>query len=105
MMNLFGFYKQPRKDVKITIEYCPRNVTLPYKVKKLINQASIKLSNINNNNSTDPFGFQDTEVRVGEFMNESQLKSLVEQAQSGVLNIDSIEIIEGTSSAEELLHG
>ena len=100
MINLLGLGKKT-KDVKVTIEYCPKNITLPYKVKKLINQASLKVPNSNK----DPFGFNDKEVHVGEFLNESQLQHLVNQAREGKGDLSTVEIVEGSSHSigEELL--
>ena len=54
MISLLGLAK-PKKGVKVTIEYCPKNITLPYKVKKLINKASLNVPE--NKNNKDPFGF------------------------------------------------
>ena len=98
MMSLLGLGKQKR-DVRVTIEYCPRNVTLPYKVKKLINQASVKVPT----DSNDPFGFKDKEIRVGECLNEKQLEHLVNLARDNKSDLDTIEIVEGTSQAELLV--
>ena len=100
MMNILGLGKKI-KDVKVTIEYCPKNITLPYKVKKLINQASLKVPM----NADDPFGFNDKEVHVGEFLNEKQLQHLVDQAREGKGDLSTVEIVEGSnhSIGEELL--
>lgn len=98
MMSLLGLGRNKR-EVKVTIEYCPKNVTLPYKVKKLINQASVKVPT----ESGDPFGFRDKEIRVGEFLNEKQLEHLVKLARDGKNELDTIEIVEGSSQADLLL--
>ena len=102
MINLLGFGKG-RKGVKVTIEYCPKSITLPYKVKKLINKASLSVPEKKDNK--DPFGFTEKTVRVGEFLNEHQVQHLVEKAQSAKSEFDSIEIVEGGASSigEELL--
>ena len=71
MFNILGLGRS--KDVKVTIEYCPRSVTLPYKVK-LINQSSLKVPT----NAKDPFGFADKDIHVGEFLTKSQLQHLVD---------------------------
>jgi hypothetical protein len=98
MMSLLGLGRK-KKNVTVTIEYCPKNVTLPYKVKKLINQASVKVPT----ESDDPFGFKDKEIRVGEYLNEKQLEHLVKLARDGKSDLDTIEIVEGSSSADLLL--
>ena len=98
MMSLLGLGRK-KKDVKVTIEYCPKNVTLPYKVKKLINQASVKVPT----DASDPFGFKDKELRVGEYLNEKQLEHLVKIARGGRSDLDTIEIVEGTTQADLLL--
>ena len=98
MMSLLGLGRNKR-EVKVTIEYCPRNVTLPYKVKKLINQASVKVPT----ETDDPFGFKDKEIRVGECLNEKQLEHLVKLARDNKSDLDTIEIVEGTSQAELLV--
>ena len=98
MMSLLGLGRK-KKDVKVTIEYCPKNVTLPYKVKKLINQASVKVPT----DANDPFGFNDKEIRVGECLNERQLEHLVKLARDGKSDLDTIEIVEGSTSADLLL--
>ena len=98
MMNILGFGKKA-KDVKVTIEYCPKSVTLPYKVKKLINQSSLRVPTDPN----DPMGFMDKEIHVGEYMNEKQLKHLVQTAREGKGELNTVEIVEA-SSADELLH-
>jgi hypothetical protein len=103
MLNLLGLSKPKSKGVKVTIEYCPKNVTLPYKVKKLINEASLKVPSASNTTNQDPFGFNEKIVRVGEFLNEQQVQHLVEKAQSSSNNFDSIEIIEQESIKPELL--
>jgi hypothetical protein len=102
MISLLGLAK-PKKGVKVTIEYCPKNITLPYKVKKLINKASLNVPE--NKNNKDPFGFTEKTVRVGEFLNEHQVQHLVEKAQSSKSEFDSIEIVEGntTTIGDELL--
>jgi len=97
-MSLLGLGKQKR-EVKVTIEYCPRNITLPYKVKKLINQASVKVPT----EAGDPFGFTDKEIRVGECLNEKQLKHLVKLARDNKSDLDTIEIVEGSSHPDLLL--
>jgi hypothetical protein len=96
-MSLLGLGKQKR-EVKVTIEYCPRNITLPYKVKKLINQASVKVPTEDN----DPFGFADKDIRVGECLNEKQLEHLVKLTRDGKSDLNTIEIVEGSSQAEIL---
>ena len=98
MMSLLGLGRK-KKNVKVTIEYCPKNVTLPYKVKKLINQASVKVPTEPN----DPFGFKDKELRVGECLNEKQVEHLVSLARNNKSDLDTIEIIEGTAAADLLL--
>ena len=98
-MSLLGLLKT-KKDAKITIEYCPRNITLPYKVKKLINRASIIVPS--DGASDDPFGFEDKKVRVGECLNEKQLEHLVKLAQSHKSDLGTVEIVEGSSQAELL---
>ena len=104
MMNLLGFSKPKPKGIKVTIEYCPKNVTLPYKVKKLINQASVKVPSIDREASKkDPFGFSEKTVRVGEFLNEHQVQHLVDQARDNKNEFESIEIVEREASGPELL--
>ncbi len=104
MINLLGLSKPKPKGIKVTIEYCPKNITLPYKVKKLINEASLKVPDETSNPSAkDPFGFSDKVVRVGEFLNEQQVQHLVEKARSYKSEFDSIEIVEKESSGPELL--
>ena len=98
MMSLLGLGRNKR-EVKVTIEYCPKNVTLPYKVKKLINQASVKVPT----EPDDPFGFKDKEIRVGEFLNEKQLEHLVKTARDNKSDLDTIEIVEGSSQTELLV--
>jgi len=104
MINLLGLGKTKLKRVKVTIEYCPKNVTMPYKVKKLINESSLTVP-MCNNKQTDPFGFEDKIIRVGEFLNERQVEHLVTKAKSSKSELDSVEIIEGSASsrAEDLL--
>lgn len=97
-MSILGLGRK-KKDVKVTIEYCPKNVTLPYKVKKLINQASVKVPTDGN----DPFGFKDKEVRVGEGLNEKQVKHLVKLARENVGDLNTVEIVEGSSNSNLLL--
>ena len=99
MFNLLGLGKRSSKDVKVTIEYCPRSITLPYKVKKLINQSSLKVPN----NPNDPFSFNEKNVHVGEFLNEKQLQHLVDMARNGKNDLNTVEIIEGSSVKEDLL--
>jgi len=99
MFNLLGLGRRSSKDVKVTIEYCPRSVTLPYKVKKLINQSSLKVPT----NAKDPFGFNEQDVHVGEFLNEKQLQHLVDMARNGKNDLNTVEIIEGSSVKEDLL--
>ena len=103
MLNLLGLSKPKAKGIKVTIEYCPKNITLPYKVKKLINEASLKVPSTSKADAQDPFGFNEKVVRVGEFLNEQQVQHLVEKAQSTSSNFDSIEIVERESSGPELL--
>jgi hypothetical protein len=103
MLNLLGLSKPKAKGIKVTIEYCPKNITLPYKVKKLINEASLKVPGTSKADAHDPFGFNEKIVRVGEFLNEQQVQHLVEKAQSSSNNFDSIEIVERESSGPELL--
>ena len=104
MINLLGFSKPKPKGIKVTIEYCPKNVTLPYKVKKLINQASVKVPSIDREASKkDPFGFSEKTVRVGEFLNEHQVQHLVDQARDHKNEFESIEIVEREASGPELL--
>ena len=98
MFNILGLGKRS-KDVKVTIEYCPRSVTLPYKVKKLINQSSLKVPT----NAKDPFGFADKDIHVGEFLSKSQLQHLVDMARNGKNDLNTVEIIEGSSVKEDLL--
>jgi len=97
-MNILGFGKKA-KDVKVTIEYCPKNVTLPYKVKRLINQASLTISGTTN----DAFGFTEKKVRVGEFLNEKQLEQLISISNEQNSGINEIEIIESSSLPSDLL--
>ena len=104
MINLLGFSKPKPKGIKVTIEYCPKNVTLPYKVKKLINQASLQVPNAKRtSDKKDPFGFSEKTVRVGEFLNEYQVQHLVDQARDNKNEFESIEIVERESSGPELL--
>ena len=104
MINLLGFSKPKPKGIKVTIEYCPKNVTLPYKVKKLINQASVKVPSINREESKkDPFGFSEKTVRVGEFLNVHQVQHLVDQARDNNNEFESIEIVEREASGPEML--
>ena len=100
MISLLGLGKN-KKNVKITIEYCPRNITLPYKVKKLINRASIVVPT--DEQSSDPFGFREKQIRVGECLNENQLEHLVKETKSGKSDLFSVEIIEGSSQPELLI--
>ena len=99
MLNLLGLGKKDRKGVKVTIEYCPKSVTLPYKVKKLINQASLSIPT----NKKDSFGFTDKKIRVGEFLNEKQLESLIDKSKGSNSEIDEIEIIESSSLTSNIL--
>jgi hypothetical protein len=101
MLNLLGLgnRNRNRKGVKVTIEYCPRSITLPYKVKKLINQASINVPT----NRKDSFGFTNKKIRVGEFINETQLEILIDQSKQVNAEIDEIEIIESSSLSSDLL--
>ena len=99
MLNLLWLGKSNRKGVKVTIEYCPKSVTLPYKVKKLINQASLSVPT----NKKDSFGFTDKKIRVGEFLNETQLEILIDQSKQVDAEIDEIEIIESSSLSSDLL--
>ena len=99
MLNLLGLGKNNRKGVKVTIEYCPKNVTLPYKVKKLINQASLSIPT----NKQDSFGFTDKKIRVGEFLNETQLEILIAQSKEVNAEIEEIEIIESSSLSSNIL--
>lgn len=99
MLNLLGLGKNNRKGVKVTIEYCPKSVTLPYKVKKLINQASLSIPT----NKKDSFGFTDKKIRVGEFLNETQLEILIAQSKEVNAEIDEIEIIESSSLSSNIL--
>jgi hypothetical protein len=99
MLNLLGLGRGNRKGVRVTIEYCPKSVTLPYKVKKLINQASINIPT----NKKDSFGFTDKKIRVGEFLNETQLEILIDQSKQVNAEIDEIEIIESSSLSSDLL--
>tara|TARA_E500000331_G_C17199444_1_gene688620 strand:- start:72 stop:419 length:348 start_codon:yes stop_codon:yes gene_type:complete len=98
MLNILGFGKQDRKSIKVTIEYCPKNITLPYKVKRLINQASLVIPGT----TQDSFGFTDKKVRVGEFLNEKQLEQLISSSKNNP-DIDEIEIIESSSLSSDLL--
>ena len=97
-MSILGLGRK-KKDVQVTIEYCPKNVTLPYKVKKLINQEAVKVPT----EGDDPFGFKDKEVYVGEGLNEKQVKHLVKIARDGASDLDTVEIVEGTTSGDLLL--
>lgn len=99
MLNLLGFGKKDRKGIRVTIEYCPKSVTLPYKVKKLINKSSISVPS----NKKDSFGFTDKTIRVGEFLNETQLEHLIDSSKHFSSEIDEIEIVESTSVKSELL--
>jgi hypothetical protein len=99
MLNLLGLGRGNRKGVRVTIEYCPKSVTLPYKVKKLINQASINIPT----NKKDSFGFTDKKIRVCEFLNETQLEILIDQSKQVNAEIDEIEIIESSSLSSDLL--
>ena len=99
MLNLLGFGKDDRKAIKVTIEYCPKNVTLPYKVKRLINQASLTIPGTTN----DSFGFTEKKVRVGECINEKQLEQLISTSNEQNSDIDEIEIIESNANSSELL--
>jgi hypothetical protein len=72
---------------------------LPYKVKKLINQASLSVPT----NKKDSFGFTDKKIRVGEFLNETQLEILIDQSKQADAEIDEIEIIESSSLSSDLL--
>jgi hypothetical protein len=106
MINLLGLGKAKAKGIKVTIEYCPKNITLPYKVKKLINEASLTVprsSSFKPDDSIDPFGFSEKTVRVGEFLNEQQVQHLVEKARNHNSGFDSIEIVERESSGPEIL--
>lgn len=103
MINLLGLGKNKPKGVKVTIEYCPRKVTLPYKIKKIINEASLKIP-VDDQSSIDPFGFSETEVRVGEFLNELQVKYLVKLTRNYQNNYESVEIVEQDSSQSENLN-
>jgi hypothetical protein len=100
MINLLGLGKNKPKGVKVTIEYCPSSVTLPYKIKKIINEASVIIPEQNN---SDPFGFTDKEVRVGEFLNELQVKHLVSQTRNYQNNYETVEIIERDYSDGDIL--
>jgi hypothetical protein len=99
MLNILGFGKEDRKAIRVTIEYCPKNVTLPYKVKRLINQSSLTIHGSEN----DSFGFTDRKVRVGEFLNEKQLEQLIDTSNAKNSDIDEIEIIESSSLPNDLL--
>jgi hypothetical protein len=99
MLNILGFGKEDRKTIKVTIEYCPKNVTLPYKVKRLINQSSLSIPGSEN----DSFGFTDRKVRVGEFLNEKQLEHLIDNSNKQNSDIDEIEIVESSSLPNDLL--
>lgn len=101
MINLLGLGKNRPKGVKVTIEYCPKNVTLPYKIKKIINEASIVIPE---KSLDDPFGFTDKEVRVGEFLNELQVKHLVQQTRNYQNNYETVEIVERDSNDLDLLN-
>ena len=98
MLNILGFGKDDRKAIKVTIEYCPKNVTLPYKVKRLINQASLTIPGT----TDDSFGFTEKKVRVGECINEKQLEQLISSNEQSS-DIDEIEIIESNSLSTDLL--
>ena len=100
MINLLGLGRNKPKGVKVTIEYCPKNITLPYKIKKIINEASIVIPE---KSSDDPFGFTDKEVRVGEFLNELQVRHLVNQTRNYQNNYETVEIIERDSNDLDLL--
>jgi hypothetical protein len=105
MINLLGL-SRPQKGTKITIEYCPQKITMPYKVKKLINKASLTVPTNQTNKpkcKQDPFGFTEKVVRVGEFLNEYQVQHLVDQAHSSKSGFDSIEIVEGAVIGPDLL--
>ena len=54
-------------------------------------------------NAKDPFGFADKDVHVGEFLNEKQLQHLVDMARNGKNDLNTVEIIEGSSVKEDLL--
>ena len=99
MLNLLGLGTNNRKGVKVTIEYCPKSVTLPYKLKKIINQASLSIPT----NKKDSFGFTDKKIRVGEFLNETQLEILIDQSKEVNAEIDEIEIIESSSLSSNIL--
>lgn len=99
MLNLLGLRKNGKKNVKVTIEYCPKSVTLPYKIKKLINQASLDVPTV----KKDAFGFTDKKIRVGEYLNETQLESLINKSKGLNSEIDEIEIIESSSLSSDLL--
>ena len=99
MLNILGFGKEDRKGIKVTIEYCPKNVTLPYKVKRLINQASLTIPGT----TSDSFGFTEKKVRVGECINEKQLEQLISTSNDQSSDIDEIEIIESSSLPTDLL--
>tara|TARA_B100002019_G_scaffold123368_1_gene106145 strand:+ start:259 stop:582 length:324 start_codon:yes stop_codon:yes gene_type:complete len=105
MLNLLGLGKPNKKGIRITIEYCPKNITLPYKLKKLINESSLKVPTTNFNEKADPFGFSETTIRVGEFLNEKQVEHIVKKARSNQDDFESVEIVEGRniSASEELL--
>lgn len=104
MINLLGFGKNKPKGIRVTIEYCPKNVTLPYKVKKLINQASLQVpSSKVDDSKKDPFNFAEKTVRVGEFLNEHQVQHLVDKARENTNEFESIEIVERESSGPEIL--
>ena len=100
MINLLGLGKNKPKGVKVTIEYCPHGVTLPYKIKKIINEASLKIPS-ESQKENDPFGFSEVEVRVGEFINELQVKHLVNLTRNYQNNYESVEIIEQSSTSNE----
>jgi hypothetical protein len=105
MINLFGLSRPKPKGIKVTIEYCPKNITLPYKVKKLINESSLKIPSnpVKNSSKSDPFNFSEKVVRVGEFLNEQQVQHLVDKARSLKSEFDSIEIVERESTGPEML--
>jgi hypothetical protein len=105
MLNLLGLSSDKPKRIKITIEYCPKNITLPYKLKKLINESSLKVPRSTACENDDPFGFTEKVVRVGEFLNEQQVEHLVRKTRSKKSEFESVEIIEGINStlSDELL--
>ena len=102
MMNLFGLNKEsPSRGVRVTIEYCPKNITMPYKIKRLVNQTFLQVPCANSNN--DPFGFSDEKRRVGEFLNEIQLEYLVNSTKYKKSDLEIIEIVESDPSLGSLL--